>query len=238
MNFKTKIYIGGYYIFFSLYWLLCNWNSLKHLDNTIGTLLHLTTSGAGFNSAMLHGTVYALLFLLILNDQLVTSKEQYLVRQERKKFLHDTFKINIIVSLLFNFIFISTSLVLTMIFQDFELLIKSKYFIGVLISFVINSVYYVFVGAVFCLIYTILFSKTRALLFSFISMVVLSVMCLIYRIWTPIIELFIYDSLYCNKLSVLDVVFKFVRIVILIGFIHYVTFQIFKEKDVLRSEDL
>jgi hypothetical protein len=187
---------------------------------------------------MLHGTVYALLFLLVFNDQLVSSKEQYLVRQERKKFVNDTFKINIKASLLFNFIFISTSLLLTVIFQDFEFLIKSKYFIGVIISFVINSVYYVFVGAVFCLIYTILFSKTRALIFTFLSMVVLSAMCLIYKIWTPVNELFIYDLLYYNRLSILDVVFKFIKIIILIVFIHYVTLQIFREKDVLHSEDL
>lgn len=238
MNFKAKMYIISYYIFFSFYWIFVNRNYLKYLDNTIDTLLYLTGSGAGFNSVMLHGTVYALLFLLVFNDQLVTSKEQYLVRQERKKFLNDTLRINIKVSLLFNLIFISTSAVFIVIFQDFELLIKSNYFIGVLISFVINSVYYVFVGAIFCLIYTILFSKTRALLLTFLSVVVLSVMCLIYKIWTPVNELFIYDSLYYNRLSVLDVVLKFIKIVILIGFIHYVTFQIFREKDVLRSEDL
>lgn len=236
MSFRKKIYILILPIFFSFLWLYLNRNYLLDINKEgIQGLIYLTSSYAGYNFLGSQGTVYTLLYLLLLNEYLPNYNLQYLVRMKRTSFLFYIYKRILCSSLLFVTIFVGVGTLFTTLFINQELLVSSGYYIGVIISFILLELYYFFTGTFFCLLDTFFFSKTKSLIIAFLLLVFLTYLPNFFNIWMPINILVVFDLLFVDKLYVMNVLFEVIKIMLIIFFIWYVTLKVFKDKDVFHE---
>lgn len=56
------------------------------------------------------------------------------------------------------------------------------------------------------------------------------------RVWTPVTTLDVFDDLYSSNLNVLNVVLDIIILIVLSLGTHFLTYIIFKDKDVLNEK--
>lgn len=238
MNYRKIIYVVILYVYFCLYWLYVNRNCLPDINEAgIQGLLDLVTSYAGYNAIVLHGTVYPLFYIFMLNEYLPKINVQYLLRMKRTTFIYKSAQKIFLSSLVYTFIFISTETALVTIFVNHQFLIRSNYYFGIILSVLLTVLYYIFVGSLF-LLNTILFSKTKAFIVSFIMLTLFvnyQRILNLPKFWLPVEVIVVFDFLFKNKLHLINVCLDAVKIIVLTAFIYFLAVSIFKDKDVLNE---
>lgn len=232
MSYKYVILVP-LFPFFTLFWLFLNRNQIDSINSNYD-LLSLLTSYAGYNSVMLHGTIYTMLYLLILNSLLPNNMKQLLIRMNRQTFIKKLVKKVFSLSFVFVSIFTSVNVLLVLSFVKFSHLIESFFFVGVFISFICTTLLYILIGLVFCSIYIILFSEVKSLFFTFIITTLLVCGYLILGWNTPFKDIVVYDYLLTVEgLDLIKYLYIFIKNIILIFCVYYLLIIIFKEKDIL-----
>lgn len=221
--------------FFVFFWIFLNRNNIN-LINSNSDLLNILTSYAGYNSLMLHGTIYALLFLLLLFSSIPNNIAQLMVRMSRKKFIKKII-INVIrQSIIFVGIFTSINFILTLYFANISILNKSNFFLGITISFVSTIFLYILIGLLFCLFFILFFSEVKSLIFTFIISTILVCGDLILGWKTPFQESIVFDNLLTSGLNLIEYLYIYIKNIVLIFCAYYLLITIFKEKDIINVE--
>lgn len=240
MKYNKKIHIIALFLFFTLYWIILSYEMIAENFpiNSMHWLDVLLSEGSGYNSCMLLGTMYPFLFLLLLNQNLNNCNILYLIRMGRNKYLMNTFRAVCQSALSFTFIFTVVQFVFIISFSNFNLLIQANYFYYFMSAYLVYCSFYIMTGLIFVLIKFLLSSQTKALIFTFIIMLTISVIGLVYHRWTPVMELFIYDRLITNSLTISLLFLKIIKFMILSFGIGFISFFIFKEKDITSNESV
>lgn len=235
MRYKKIIYSLVYVVIFFLLWIFLNRNYISILDKLDEHgLVTLTSAYSGYNCIISHGSLYVILFMILLTVEIPKDTIQYLIRIKRKGYLHMMYKKTAVVVLQFAIIFASVLVFLTMYYEKDVVLFSTTFWIGTIIFAVTLYLYYYFVGAVFNFFNLMLFSNQKSFIFTFVLMVVL--MRVGRRVWTPVTTLDVFDDLYSSNLNVLNVVLDIIILIVLSLGTHFLTYIIFKDKDVLNEK--
>lgn len=219
--------------FFMFFWLFLNRTNIIIVNNN-SDLLNILTSYAGYNYLMLHGTIYALLFLLLLFSSIPNNITQLMVRMSRKKFIKNVITNVILQAFIFVGIFTSINLILTLYFVDVSILVKSRFFIGIIISFVSTILLYILIGTVFSIFFVYSFSEAKSLIFTFIISTILVCGDLILGWKTPFHNTVVYDYLLSSGFNLINFLYICIKNIVLIYCAYYILITIFKEKDIIN----
>ncbi|WP_213020412.1 WxPxxD family membrane protein [Siminovitchia terrae] len=220
--------------FFIFLWLSLNWNNIDSGINH-SNLLNLTTSYAGYNFLMLHGTIYALLYLLLLMSNYSHKFDQLIIRIRRKDIIKKMFLKVIYLSILFVGIFTIINVLMISVFSDTSLLIQTGFYLGAFISFISTVFLYSMLGLVFSTFYIITFSETKSLILTFISST-LFVCCDLILGWdTPFSDIVVFDNLFSSSgFNLLKYMFIYFKDLFILACFYFGLVIIFKEKDIIH----
>lgn len=139
---KWGILLSG---IFGFLWLHLNRNYLPRLDELgMQGMIYLASGYAGYNCILSHGSIYAMMFVFMLQDVLHKDSIQILIRMKRKSYISFLYKDIISASLRYSIAFLGVMVVLTMLFESKQMIYDSGFLIGVGILLVYLVLYYFF----------------------------------------------------------------------------------------------
>lgn len=230
-NYWNFLYLALFFIFI---WLSVNWNHIA-LGINSNSIIDVTTSYAGYNFLMLHGTVYTLLYLLLLLSNNSLHLNQLVIRMRRKDIIRKmVFKV-VFLSFLFVGVYTLIHVAMLTIFADISLLVEKGFYIGAIISFINTSFLYSMLGFAFLILYIITFSEVKSLVFTFIFSTLLVCSDLILGWKTPFSDIVVYDTLLStSKVYVFQYLFIYLKDFLILASLYAGLIIIFKEKDILH----
>lgn len=220
--------------FFAFLWLSLNWNNIDAGINHFN-LLDLSTSYAGYNFLMLHGTIYALLYLLLLISNYFYTIENLIIRMRRKDIIRKMCLKAIYLSILFVGIFTMINVLMISLLADISLLIQTGFYLGALVSFLSTAFLYSMLGLFFLTYYILTFSEIKSLILTFISSTLLVCCDLILGWDTPFSNIVVYDHLFSSSgLNLLKYLLIYLKDLIILACLYIGLVIIFKEKDIIH----
>lgn len=238
MKYKRIIYIVGLFIFFSMFWLWINRNCFGLFDE-LGKngIVFITTSEAGFNCILEHGIVYAGIYIIILNAEMPKMNIQFFVRKKRIFYLLEMYKRIFITSIIFGSVYILVFGLWAMIFEKKQLLLETHFFEVGLLLYIVLILYYIFVGCLYGMIYTIKDVSGIAIVRSLIVNALIFLIGYYNGIWTPVMSLNVYDKFYSNELSLFYIIFNVIKIILLIVGEFIINKIIIESKDIANEKN-
>lgn len=231
---KWGVVLSGIFCFL---WIYLNRNYLLELE-TLGIkgVIYLTSGYAGYNCIISHGSIYAMMFVFLLQDVLHKDNIQILIRMKRKTYVSLLYKDVIVTALGYSVIFLGIMVTLTMLFENKAMIYTSVFLMGAAILFLYVALYYIFVGSWFVFFKLITASNSRAIVGAIVMIVGLLCLSLFWHIWTPVSVMDVFDLLFTEQLYLEEVGTKAFAILILIIAIYFITLYLFEDRDVLNEE--
>lgn len=221
-------------LFLVFLWLSLHWNIIV-ADINHSNLLNLTTSYAGYNYLMLHGTIYALLYILLLMSSYFHNLDQLVIRMRRKDIIKNMALNVFLLATLFVGIYIIIHVLMMTIFVDIPLLVEAGFYIGALLSFISTVFLYSMLGLVFFLFYIITFSETKSLIFTSLSSTLLVCCDLILGWNTPFSDIIVYDTLFTSlEINVIKYIIIYLKSFIILICLYIGLVIIFKDRDIIH----
>ncbi len=237
MKYKRLVYSFILVIIFSFLWLHLNRNYLSSLDELgIQGMIYLTSAYAGYNSIMSHASMYTIFFLLLLILSMPQNSIQILIRKKRIEFVLIGYKRILCAALQFSGIFMSVLVIFTAIFEKKQMLFETGFWSGAAILIILLALYYFFIGTIFCFFRLVMLSNTKSFVCTFIVSVLLLYFSRFKHLWTPVSSIDIFDLLFENELYLEEAALNSLKIAFLIIALFYITYVMFKEKDVLHEK--
>ena len=231
---KWGVVLSGIFCFL---WIYLNRNYLPELESLgIKGLIYLTSGYAGYNCIISHGSIYAMMFVFLLQDVLHNDNIQILIRMKRKTYVSLLYKDVIVTAIGYSAIFLGIMVTLTMLFENKAMIYTLDFLTGAGILFLYVALYYVFVGSWFVFFKLITASNSRAIVGAIVISVGLLCLSRFWHIWTPVSVMDVFDLLFTGKLYLEEVCIKVFSILILIIAIYFITLYLFKDRDVLNEE--
>lgn len=238
MKYKRLTYSLVLIIVFSFLWLHLNRNYLPLLDELgLQGMIYLTSAYAGYNSIISHASIYAVFFLLLYVLSAPNNCIQIFIRKKRIDIILTEYKRLLCAALQFAGLFMGVLVIFTAIFEKKEMIFETGFWLGVVIIFVILVLYYFFIGTIYVFFRLVITSNTKSFVFTFIVSILLLCFSRFMSIWTPVSNIDIFDLLFEKKLYLEEVMFNSIKIIILIVAIFYITYVMFKEKDILDEKN-
>lgn len=230
---SIKLQLLLYFCFFLFYWLYITRNIVSDI-NTSQNLLDLVTSYSGYNSMMLHGTVYSLLYLLLLLCSYPKNIIQILTRVSRWRFIRQMMIKTMKIAVVFTGIFTFVNVLLIFLLVNFSMLIETKFFLGAFLSFLCLFFLYTMIGSLF-LMFFLLLSELQALIITYVISTAMVCMYLLIDWWSPFKDIVVYDYLLGSGLDLFQIIYGLIKSGVLIFLIVYIMNIFFKEKDILNE---
>lgn len=203
-------------------------------ERTASNVHDLTTSYAGFNTLILHGSIYCAFFLGIVVVNLSSTNTQILTRMKRTAFIRGKIILLAVISgcfvLCFTFIFIINLLR----FYDYSFLEKLNvfylfyWFIPLFISL------YMVIAAIYLLFEVLFDDKMYSYFITLFASTLLVSLSVIYKFWTPFDNMDIFDQFFTGEFNTWSVSLKILQNLVIYTAITYITIQIFKMKDLIK----
>ncbi|MCO7128261.1 WxPxxD family membrane protein [Sporolactobacillus shoreicorticis] len=236
-TFKNRAFRWGILLCVFLFMLLFCFFLNRNVSNTknISNLLDVVTSYAGFNYFILHGTIYNMLFSILIVFSLPNIGIQKIVRMERNTIIKwcigVIFKEVILFTILFSFAYI----IVAGFKFGWSFFLMTNFFMGVLFQWVMLILLYQVLGSCYLIIYAITLSKSQALIISVICSTILTCLTLLFKIWSPFVDIEIFNSFYLEGKGITLVRFflKIVRELVICIVLSYIALILFKAKDIL-----
>lgn len=200
-------------------------------------MVYLTSAYAGYNSIGAHASVYTVFFLISLFLSLPNNLIQILIRKKRIDILLTEYKRLFCAAMQFAGMFIGVLIIFTAIFEKKEMLFETGFWWGAVLSFFVLVLYYFFIGTVYIFFRLVITSNTKSFVCTFAVSILLLCIDKFMSVWTPVSKIDIFDFLFKNKLFIEDVILNGIKIIILITAIFYITYIMFKEKDMLHEKN-
>ena len=130
----------------------------------------------------------------------------------------------------------SVLVIFTAIFEKKQMLFETGFWSGAAILIILLALYYFFIGTIFCFFRLVMLSNTKSFVCTFIVSVLLLYFSRFKHLWTPVSSIDIFDLLFENELYLEEAALNSLKIAFLIIALFYITYVMFKEKDVLHEK--
>ena len=228
------IILGGVFCFL---WLYLNRNYLPEIDEMgMQGIIYLTSAYAGYNCISSHGSIYAMLFVMVAQDILPKDSVPMLLRMKRKSYVLLLYKQLLSVAFIFSMVFLGVLIVCTMLFVNGQTIIDTGFLIGAGILLIYLMLYYFFIGSIYCFLKLNLMSNSWAVIGAIGAAIALFCLSDFVNIWTPVSVMDVFDLLFSGGLYLEAVCINIFSIVVLILAIYFITLYLFKDKDILDEE--
>ncbi len=242
MKYKRGLYILFLLVTFSAFWWILNNNMIKGFQgiNDYDTFKSMMSLGVGYWNQKQFIVFYMILYLIMVYLFSSNFEEQLLIRLSRKQFLKQQITRIVKITLCFQIMFAVIGLVFLLVFIKSSMFFDINFLIIYTIEFVQEFFYYFLFGNFFSFIYLLIHNKTKTFLItavvSFLQYGIL--VWLGHYLWMPINTIKALDSYYAEgSISIIGLVFDFIKISILLLIIIKFSFQIIKKKDMIKCEE-
>lgn len=220
------------FVLTSLWWVL-NYVSIFNGSFDLWSVL---SAGSGYNFYILHMTIFTLFICLKLTYQEEINAAYLVSHIGRNKYFQFQCKVLFRSSIEFSLIFISISILFTVISVSPALLLDVHYLFAVAYQLFLCILFYTLQGACFYIFELIFSTKSKAFIGIFVLQVILLALTRFFNIWLPINTFDFYDRIYLKTLSPDYIPFSLIKIVTVLLIILLAASMLVQKKDFLNEE--
>jgi hypothetical protein len=211
------------------------YRNMAHMHSkTLMNLISSTTGYAGSNAIIVHGTIYAAIFLLFLSITTPAPQLQYIIKIGREGTAKQYTGYVVKYSSMFAICFMVLSAIYLITIFDLAFLVKNLYFVGWVIELVALWIVYILIGEFYLLSYWISLNKPMSLLLTLLITVILSSTSVVWSYWSPYKMLDIFDRLYSSGLQPIMYLIEMCLSVMICYGLYLAGITILRKRDLLQ----
>ena len=236
MRYKKEIQIYLIWLVFLLFW----WENININSKSISSdseLSNLLNLNAGFNYIILHGTLYSIMFFLLIYN-LLKDESFIIIKYSRATYFLSKTKKAIILSCVFAFSFVLIETICVVKYVNLSLLLQTAFFIRQLIIWLMFTFLYYFMTLILNFIHLLIYKKNITIILSIAITTILVVLSYYFHLKLPFSDIMcINEFMSMHKLNLAKLILLLLKNTCFIIVINTILYELFKKRDLINEED-